>query len=145
MPSQRQIHLVASATQPAIARCHKTNEPIPSDRWRYKCYVLSRMFLHVNNFMPLYFKLVHVAVNVQQRPLGSHFTVGKIIWFDTPNSKIQILKNTIGFLHYRRTPNNTNEYNRVSTFFVERPLITCNDAPGNNLTGRHCHLVDMSV
>ena len=34
------IKRFASATQRAIARCHKTNAPIPSDRWRNKCYVL---------------------------------------------------------------------------------------------------------
>ena len=55
MSPQRQIHRFASATQRAMARCHKANAPIPSDRWRYKCYILSlRMFPHMNNFIPVY-------------------------------------------------------------------------------------------
>ena len=61
MPPQRHFNCFASATQHAIARCCKTNAPIPSERVQYKCYILSLcMFPHINDFM-----LVHVAENVQ--------------------------------------------------------------------------------
>ena len=75
MPPQGHIIRLAPAT-------HKTNTPNLSDRWRCKCYVLSLcMFPHAKDFMPV--NVMHLAENVQQRPLGSHFSGGLRILCNT--------------------------------------------------------------